>query len=122
PLGFAVDPGPDCADRAGALEPEPQGSRDPPAPLRDRRRGRAHAGGGRPALRRDPGADPPDRGEGAPEAALPAEGSRSAELRRELTRGAGLAPGIGTAGPPSEARPSPFQAGILRPGARRASS
>ena len=63
----------DAAQRGRGHPRHPHPARAPraPASLRPDRRPPAHAGRGRQAVRRDPRADPADRGEGAPQAAPP---------------------------------------------------
>src|SRR5205814_8725149 len=56
----------------------------PPHALRHRREERPHPRGGRPRLRSDPRARPPDRGEGATQAAPPLAFPQVARVSRDL--------------------------------------
>src|SRR5919201_395797 len=78
------EPGPDGSGRAGALYAQLQGGADPAPPLWPRRDRGAHARGSRQAVFGDARADPPDRGQGAAQAAPSAAGPSSERLRRSL--------------------------------------
>src|SRR6185503_20098389 len=75
PGGVAVrrgdQPEPQGADRPGPEDADAARREGDQDALRGRRRLRAHARGSRPELRRHPRAHPPDRGEGAAQAAPP---------------------------------------------------
>ena len=86
----------DAATRTHARRGGPRGARTPlraragrgPAPLRARRRQDPHARGGGQGVRRDPGADPPDRVQDPGQAASPRCGPPPPGLpRRVLTAG-----------------------------------
>jgi len=62
------------------LEASRRARRGSPDAVRDRREIRSHPRGGGPGLRGDPGADSPDRGEGAPETAPPQSEQAAADL------------------------------------------
>ena len=80
--GHQHEPG--RADAEGARHADAARGEGPAHALRHRREERPHARGGRPGLRGDPRAHPPDRGEGAPQAAAPEPLQAAQELRREL--------------------------------------
>ena len=75
-------PEPQGADGFGAQDAHAARGKGDQDALRGRRRQRAHAGGGRPELRRDPGTDPPDRGEGPAQAAASVAEPQAAGLPR----------------------------------------
>ena len=79
------DPGQSArGDHAGALLAHAaRGARAAHA-LRHRHEHRPHAGGGRPAIQRDPRADPADRGQGAAQAQAPEPQPQAAQLPRRL--------------------------------------
>src|SRR6201999_2429249 len=89
--------------RPGAVRAVRARAADHPAPLRAVRRAPADAGGGRPRVRGDPGADPPDRVQDPREAAPPVARALAARL-----------PGLAAqaASPPDDVRAS-----TARPGA-----
>ena len=72
-------PRPDAPD---PQDPHAARGAGPPDALRRRRRGRAHARGGRQELQRDARADPADRVEGAPQAPPPVAGQEAAAVHR----------------------------------------
>ena len=79
-----------------------------PAALRPGRRPPAHAGGGRPGVRRDARADPADRGEDAGEAPPPDPRRRScATTSTSEQAGPAVRPGSGRVRPAGSAAPSP---------------
>ena len=75
-------PGPDAP---GAEVADPPRGAGPQDALRRRRRLRAHARRGRPVLQRHPRADPPDRVEGAAQAAPPLAGQEAEAVPRDHT-------------------------------------
>src|SRR5262249_32306330 len=110
---YAVEPGSLHPGGAGAGHAVSKGEGDPSPPIRHRRGRRAHAGGGRQALRRDARAHSADRGQGAAEASHPVARKEPQALRRKLiTGGHEMAPHT----PP---RP-PHSSGPAKPRPRRA--
>ena len=69
----------------GDLRPDPARGAHPAHAVRHRRDGRAHPRGGRPDLRRDPRAHPPDRGARPDEAARGEPGRPPRRLRARLS-------------------------------------
>src|SRR6266436_1972150 len=97
---YAVEPGPLHPGGAGAGHAASEGEGDPSPPVRHRRGRRAHAGGGRQALRRDARAHSPDRGQGVAQASPPVARKEPQGLRRKLgTWGPDMAPPRGRDGP-----------------------
>ena len=74
------------ADAQGARHADAARGADPAPAVRHRREVRLHARGGRPALRGHPRAHPPDRGEGAAQAAQPAIGRASSNRSWDASR------------------------------------
>ena len=75
-------PEPQGADRVGAEDADAARGEGHQDALRRRRRQRAHARRGRPELRRHPRAHPPDRGQGAAQAAPPVAQPQAARVPR----------------------------------------
>ena len=70
-------------DRAGPGHPDAARGEGAAHAFRHRREVRPHPGRGRPGLRRHPRAHPPDRGQGAAQAAPPEPGQAPEELHRD---------------------------------------